>query len=558
MTGALLVTAITLASSSTASDAQTQPRKVFVRQSLHEFVNDQQKLVSLIRGVQVMRQRNTAPKDSAEYRTSWEYWANIHGYPGGVMAGKVADILQARLQRFPESALIISAMFSGLVDQTRPDDLARKVWETCKHSSRTRIEPHFLSWHRMYLYFFERVLRKASGDPDFALPYWDYTNDTVDAPDPATSARKIPSIFVAPTLQTSGGQIPNPLFESRRTAGFGSTVQLDPIDTNVDSTLALDNFQSFQNTLETTIHGFVHCAVGSACLGPYMGIVPFAGNEPIFWHHHANIDRLWQCWTERNGRDANPTADNDWMKEEFAFVDENGTPVSMKVSELFDPNGRIDFSYDKVKKCFRIEPPAVTTPVAMAANDARRRPTELAMPARVQVSKSEVAASPQVEINAIEQEVPLTSARGPGRNDALLFAVHPNSIRSSKATLTLQDIELSQEPGAAVRVYLVNKKDNRRAFVASLNFFGWSFEHKDHVPAGNDLGRTVSLDVTSQLRELQSNNVSSEGLSVVFAASSGLAGAATAVTEQAYRRAGLKIRKISLEVEDQTKVLDLR
>jgi hypothetical protein len=89
----------------------------------------------------------------------------------------------------------------------------------------------------MYLYFFERVLRKASGDPDFALPYWDYTNDTVDAPDPATSARKIPSIFVAPTLQTSGGQIPNPLFESRRTAGFGSTVQLDPIDTNVDSTL---------------------------------------------------------------------------------------------------------------------------------------------------------------------------------------------------------------------------------------------------------------------------------------------------------------------------------
>jgi len=125
-----------------------------------------------------------------------------------------------------------------------------------------------LSWHRMYLYFFERVLRKASGDPDFALPYWDYTNDTQDA-DPSTSTRRLHPLFVVPTLGTAGGgQIPNPMFESRRTAGFGSTVQLDPIDTNIDSTLAIGDFASFQTSLETTLHGFVHCAVGSGCLGP--------------------------------------------------------------------------------------------------------------------------------------------------------------------------------------------------------------------------------------------------------------------------------------------------
>ena len=39
--------------------------------------------------------------------------------------------------------------------------------------------------------------------------------------------------------------------------------------------------------------------------------------------------------------------------------------VSMKVSELFDPNGRIDYTYDKVTKCFRTEP--LPQPLALVA-----------------------------------------------------------------------------------------------------------------------------------------------------------------------------------------------
>ncbi|MGH7262080.1 MAG: tyrosinase family protein [Nitrospiraceae bacterium] len=40
------------------------------------------------------------------------------------------------------------------------------AWNTCQHGSY-----FFLSWHRMYLYYFERILREASRDPNFALPY---------------------------------------------------------------------------------------------------------------------------------------------------------------------------------------------------------------------------------------------------------------------------------------------------------------------------------------------------------------------------------------------------
>ena len=42
-------------------------------------------------------------------------------------------------------------------------------WNTCEHGT-----PYFWSWHRMYLYWFERIIRKMSGDSSWALPYWDY------------------------------------------------------------------------------------------------------------------------------------------------------------------------------------------------------------------------------------------------------------------------------------------------------------------------------------------------------------------------------------------------
>ena len=36
--------------------------------------------------------------------------------------------------------------------------------------------PTFLPWHREYLHRFEAMLQDVSGDPDLALPYWDWTD----------------------------------------------------------------------------------------------------------------------------------------------------------------------------------------------------------------------------------------------------------------------------------------------------------------------------------------------------------------------------------------------
>jgi hypothetical protein len=38
------------------------------------------RLASLQKAVQKMKSLDSSPKDSADYRRSWQYWANIHGY----------------------------------------------------------------------------------------------------------------------------------------------------------------------------------------------------------------------------------------------------------------------------------------------------------------------------------------------------------------------------------------------------------------------------------------------------------------------------------------------
>jgi hypothetical protein len=58
-----------------AVTAAAQP----VRMSWQTFAQDPARVQSFRNAVAAMRARNTADKSSAEYRTSWEYWANMHG-----------------------------------------------------------------------------------------------------------------------------------------------------------------------------------------------------------------------------------------------------------------------------------------------------------------------------------------------------------------------------------------------------------------------------------------------------------------------------------------------
>ena len=229
------------------------------------------------------------------------------------------------------------------------------------------------------------------------------------------------------------------------------------------------------------------------------------------------------------------------MKKKFRFVNEKGRLVTMKVSELFDPEGRIDYEYDNVSQCFRVEPPAET--MAVALQEARKE----GMSAKI--SKTTIATTSEVEIDQIDQEVPLAQSKEKGAREARLSAVQPSVMSPSKAVLRLEGVRAEKPPGASVSVFLIDHQGKNREFVGVLGFFGqFDHSHKAHVRDA-DKGRDFTFDASAQLHKLMADNPTGAGIRVALVASSGLAEEAAGVNQERYQEAGLRIREILLEVE---------
>ena len=152
----------------------------------------------------------------------------------------------------------------------------------CAHNS-----PLFLAWHRAYLYVFELALRDQA--PEVVLPWWDWSTD-----------QAVPRGYVERNVS---GQA-NPLYSSpiqrsgREPGGPARTVRQPglpdapplPSPGDVSAVLALGDFIDFQTQLED-IHNGVHVWVGGT-----MSDIATAAYDPLFWAHHAMIDRVWRLW----------------------------------------------------------------------------------------------------------------------------------------------------------------------------------------------------------------------------------------------------------------------
>jgi tyrosinase len=147
-------------------------------------------------------------------------------------------------------------------------------------------EPHqmhhtlrFLPWHRVFLLKLEQALRALH--PDVTLPYWDWTQASEQAI-PAWLAGVTPTV-VTPTRTINVTRASNP------------SGDLALIASNTPNALAQTTFNNFTATLEG-VHDGVHVWVGGT-----MGFISTAPADPIFWMHHANIDRLWWQWQNKPG-----------------------------------------------------------------------------------------------------------------------------------------------------------------------------------------------------------------------------------------------------------------
>jgi tyrosinase len=163
----------------------------------------------------------------------------------------------------------------------------------CRHGNPPGSDPLFLPWHRAYLYFFELALRDQVATA--TLAWWDWTS-------PASHRSGIPAAFA----DAQAGGKPNPLVKAsvqpaarqdgRPEETFrrpGNPAEL-PTAAQVEMILSLRSFSDFTAQLED-LHNAVHGWTGGT-----MGIIPWAAYDPIFWAHHANIDRLWRIWQLRH------------------------------------------------------------------------------------------------------------------------------------------------------------------------------------------------------------------------------------------------------------------
>jgi tyrosinase len=133
--------------------------------------------------------------------------------------------------------------------------------------------PRFLPWHRIYLLRMEQLLHMV--DPSVCIPYWNSSEE-----------QAFPSwlLSFSPTVNLITGQ-----HTVTRTIGMFATL---PDSSAMAAATANATFTLFGQALEG-IHNTGHVWVGGS-----MGLIPTAPADPVFWMHHAEMDRRWHLWQQ--------------------------------------------------------------------------------------------------------------------------------------------------------------------------------------------------------------------------------------------------------------------
>lgn len=215
--------------------------------------------------------------------------------------------------------------------------VAAMTWPTPGGGNRAHGGPVFLPWHRLYLRRLEEAIQAVTGDPNAALPYWDWSEDGQRPPAAQLNAPIWARVGQPQGQVTQGtlGQlrvriVTNPadqrVYAVPAQRIFRNAGQQDPSlpDRNDQTRTLADGMfdrapwnraaDSFRNKCEgwqdpsegavprSWMHNRVHVFVGGSMLP---GSSP---NDPVFFLNHCNVDRIWEAWMTSRGRTYVPGA----------------------------------------------------------------------------------------------------------------------------------------------------------------------------------------------------------------------------------------------------------
>src|ERR1022692_248832 len=344
----------------------------------------------------------------------------------------------------------------------------RAGWNSCEHGTY-----YFWSWHRMYLYWFERIIRKMSKEETWKLPYWNWT---------APGERQLPAMF-----RDKSSELYTPFREPAMNDGTGS---LPESDVDYSASFAEANFTVASSTIEGTPHDAVHVDVGGAT--GWMGSVPTAAQDPIFYLHHSNMDRLWNLWLVKGGGRTDPLNDDSWKKRQFTFFDENGKQLTMTGCDVLRAAQQLDYIYEN-------EPAQVTE---YCQNPIRPVPVAL------KTSLLHLPDPPELNSDRVSFSADITQVSN--------RLVSISGSKTEKLFLDLGRVEAERPPGVVWEVYVglpTNAiPDPKGAFFAgNVVIFGAGIHgdaHHDYHPAH------FSFDVSRAIAEVMKRK--EENLLITF------------------------------------------
>lgn len=289
----------------------------------------------------------------------------------------------------------------------------------------------FPVWHRVYLYWFEKIIRELSEDPTFTLPYWDWSQYP-DIPDSMFEGVLMPTheeyrkytkdidtftAFIQPDLQKYWDgmnaeqlsdmknrnynsfqdmwqdmlgcfkgicDVGNRAFAETEIAryqritnpGLDDDTKANITSAEIENALAPQVFYSTDSTAsfsspETASHSvppshgcfssfeikhnLVHNSIGGVGPlkpGPYANMANFLSPvDPIFFLHHANIDRLWDVWARKQTKlrlETGPTGANAaarYYDEQFLFFFNQSAQPVLPIPISYHGLDLLDYDY---------------------------------------------------------------------------------------------------------------------------------------------------------------------------------------------------------------------
>jgi tyrosinase len=372
---------------------------------------------------------------------------------------------------------------------------------------------------------YERTVRQLTGHNDFALPYWDWTNNP-----------QLPAAYVQPTFNGA----PNPLFEQRDMSPtdslppevvgqgvintilgqtdfetFGTTRpnQNGRVQDSLDQSWINCEFCGISGTLEFTPHNQVHTRVG--------GVMCCAGSarDPIFMMHHCNIDRIWAVWNAPPLNNQN-SSDSLWtdMTIQQNFYNPDGSFYSPKVSDLVTPEA-LGYTYGLPAPA---GPALASRPAAVIALNERLR-TIFATPNLSGAAGVKTFTAQNVQNATATAEKPLEIPIEVDRNLMTAVARHPspssgnellnfNAVREQRASGTralafIRNVVVTQQQNTSYRVFIDCDYLSQSTpiedphYVGTFGIFGNPGEHAGHggKPAASP---SILVDLTGAIKRL--------------------------------------------------------